>query len=354
MSSQEFDVPVFHDTLDDVLSPSCNTVLHGHDEPMSHIARSANLGTLHHGLVFEGNLGIGKATAAFHLANWLLNGSPPTLDNTIPPVDPQSATFRQIAQDAHPNLLHLRRQKSEDGKRFKQDISVDDIRRLHRFLNMSAGNSGYRVIIIDAANDMNRNSSNALLKMLEEPPAKTLFILIAHGAGGLLPTIRSRTQTIRFKPLRPDDLTRALAHADTSQDMSAEQLNQLAILSGGSVRQGLLMSKYGGVELDSALGSLLDAQRFDTKAAHELANVAGARGADIHDRLLSDLLLERVRSEAQLRAGAGDIGRANRLAEFEASLLERKRIADAYNLNRKQEFLVTIAETHELFRTLAA
>ncbi len=108
-------------------------------------------------------------------------------------------------------MLHLTRPANEKTKGFKTVVTVDEIRRVNRFLSMTSHDGGYRVVIVDPADDMNVNAANALLKNLEEPPSRTVFILISHSPGGLLPTIRSRCQMVRLSPLGNDDLIAALS-----------------------------------------------------------------------------------------------------------------------------------------------
>ena len=125
--------------------------------------------------------------------------------------DPASSLYRQVASGAHPSLLHLTRPFDEKNKKFKTALTVDEIRRVGRFLSLTAHDGGYRIVIVDPADDMNTNAANALLKNLEEPPSRTLFVLVAHSLGRLLPTIRSRCQIVRLQPLGDADLLAALA-----------------------------------------------------------------------------------------------------------------------------------------------
>ena len=195
--------PEQHDTLDGIPEPAENPHLFGHGEAASMLAAAYRAGKLPHALLFAGPLGVGKATLAFHLAYHLLKfprheSAPAELAKP----DPDSALFRQIAIGAHPSVLHLTRPANEKTKGFKTVVTVDEIRRVNRFLSMTSHDGGYRVVIVDPADDMNVNAANALLKNLEEPPSRTVFILISHSPGGLLPTIRSRCQMVRLLAAR--------------------------------------------------------------------------------------------------------------------------------------------------------
>ena len=161
------------------------------------LAAAYRSGKLSHALLLAGPQGIGKATLAFHLARHLLrHPSPETAPDELEGPDTASSLFRQIATGAHPSVLHLTRPMNEKTKSFKTVVTVDEVRRINRFLSLTSHDGSYRVVIVDPADDMNTNAANALLKNLEEPPSRTLFILITHSIGRLLPTIRSRCQTI--------------------------------------------------------------------------------------------------------------------------------------------------------------
>src|SRR4029077_2872691 len=145
--------------------------------------------------------GIGKATLAYRFACSAL-ASPherasggETLD-----VADDTRAARQVRALSHPGLLLLRRPYDEKAKRFASAIPVDEVRRLRSFLSHRATDDGWRVVIVDDAKELNVNAANALLKSLEEPPQRTIFLLIAPAPGKLLPTIRSRC---RMLPLNP-------------------------------------------------------------------------------------------------------------------------------------------------------
>jgi DNA polymerase-3 subunit delta' len=234
--------PEQHDTLEGVPEPSETPRLVGHTDAANMLVAAYRSGKMPHALIFVGPVGIGKATLAFHLANHLLKyprseASPETL--AVP--DPASPLFRQIAQGAHPSVLHLTRPYNEKTKTYKSVVTVDEIRKVSGFLSLTSHDGGYRVVIVDPADDMNTSAANALLKNLEEPPARTLFILVVHAPGSLLPTIRSRCQIVRLAPLDTGDLASVLGSmAVEAADSSA--LASLAERAGGSVRNAILPS----------------------------------------------------------------------------------------------------------------
>lgn len=337
------ELPEHHDTLDGVAPPSAVMHLHGHRDGWSQLARIVRGG--HHGLLIEGEHGIGKASLAFALAHMVLSGREP--DESGPVIDPSTPVWRQVAQEVHPNLLYLTRPRADNGTGFKSVISIGEVRRIQRFLGLTSGEAGRRVVIIDPANDMNRNAANGLLKFLEEPPRNTLFLLVTHGAGSLLPTIRSRCQVVRLAPLADGDVAAVLRERGPS-GVAQGDLDQLVALSGGSPRHGLVLALYGGAELNAHLESLMAAPRFDTPLAHRLAEVAGKRGNDVQNDLLRGMLTEIVRRSALAAVSRADIGRAERLARLDGELVKRFAVGDAYNLDRKQELLVALADTHAM------
>ncbi|MBE0695103.1 MAG: DNA polymerase III subunit delta', partial [Aquamicrobium sp.] len=148
--------PEQFDTIPEIAEPAENPLLLGHEEAAAHVAAAYRSGRLHHALLLCGPAGIGKATFAFHLAEHLLahpvpQDAPPALS----PRDPASALFRQIAQGAHPSVLHLTRPLNEKTKAFKSAVTVDEIRRIGRFLSMTSHDGSWRVVIVDPADDMN-------------------------------------------------------------------------------------------------------------------------------------------------------------------------------------------------------
>ena len=154
--------------------------------------------------------GIGKATLAWRFARFVLANPDPTApavrqarDISTPPNDP---AVRQLVAMSHPDFALLRRAWNADSEKFRQDIRVEDIRAgLHRF-HLSAAFGGWRVAILDSADDLNRAGANALLKMIEEPPPRALFLIVSHRPGLLPATIRSRCRRLRLDPLSPPDI----------------------------------------------------------------------------------------------------------------------------------------------------
>lgn len=343
--------PEQHDTLDGVREPSENPQLRGHRDAASRLASAYRDGKLPHALLFSGPPGIGKATLAYHLAHHLLaNPDPASAPGEFLKPDTASGLWRQIATGAHPSVLHLTRPWDEKNKRFKTVLSVDEIRRVGRFLSLTSHDGSYRIVIVDAADDMNVSAANALLKSLEEPPTKTVFVLIAHSPGALLPTIRSRCQVMRLAPLEAADLLGVLEQGEQPLPDSAEARQALVERSGGSARAAILLTQYGGLEISQTVDKVVRSEKLDVVAAHQLADVVGGRGQDIPFGVFNDHVLEMLAAEANAAARSGATGRADTLSQA----FEETRVAidetDTYNLDRKLHALNMISRLHDALR----
>ncbi|MDH6234662.1 DNA polymerase-3 subunit delta' [Mesorhizobium soli] len=343
--------PEQHDTLDGVPEPSENPFLVGHEEAAGVIASAYRAGKLPHALLLAGPQGIGKATLAFHLAYHLLkNPARETAPPTLTKPDPASPLFRQIAMGAHPAVLHLTRPLNDKTKSFKTVLTVDEIRKVNRFLSMTSHDGSYRVVIVDPADDMNTNAANALLKNLEEPPAKTVFILITHALGSLLPTIRSRCQVIRLAPLEPSSLMQALDNADSPAPEGAEARAALAERAGGSARNAIVLTQYGGLEIAEAIDNLLAAPRLDIAAAYKLAEVAGGRDQAVQFDIFNRHMLDLLSNAASAAAHASELSRAKILSDTWQETMKTISETETYNLDRKQHVLTMIDRLYAVMR----
>ncbi|MBN9236322.1 MULTISPECIES: DNA polymerase III subunit delta' [Phyllobacteriaceae] len=343
--------PEQHDTLDGVPEPAENPHLVGHGDIAETLAAAYRAGKLPHALMLCGTAGIGKATLAFHLAHHLLRypdgrSAPEAL--AVP--DPTSSLHRQIAMGAHPSVLHLTRPMNDRTKTYKSVVTVDEIRKVGQFLSMTSHDGGYRVVIVDPADDMNTNAANALLKNLEEPPARTVFILIVHAPGSLLPTIRSRCQVLRLAPLAEDELTAVLDAVGQAVPDDAAQRAALAERAGGSARAAILLTQYGGLEIAGALEKLVSAGRVDIAKAHRLAETVAGRDQAIPFETFNRHALELLSDAASSAALSGDLRRAKLLSD---AWQEARRViseTETYNLDKKQHALTMIDRLNSAMR----
>ena len=241
-------------------TPRENPALFGHAAAWAAIEAAVAGARLHHAWLISGTDGIGKATLAFRFARLLLAG-----------LDSGSATFQRIAAGAHADLLTIEREWDEKKKRLKKAIAVDDARRIAPFLQLTPAEGGWRVIVIDGAEDLNRNSANALLKVLEEPPARAILILVCSAPGRLLPTIRSRCRALALDPLDSDAMARALTLY--LPDMDEQDRASLAALAGGSPGRALALAEEGGLRLAGMVGEVLAlGSAFPLQRAYQMAD----------------------------------------------------------------------------------
>lgn len=261
-------------------------------------------GRAHHGWLLTGPKGIGKATLAWRIARYLLaaedraalSADGPGLFGDAPPtalpaadsldIAPDHPVARRMVAGAEPRLFVLRRPWDEKAARLRAEITVDEVRRLKSFFTLSAADGGARVAIVDAADEMNGAAANALLKLLEEPPAGATLLLIAHQPGRLLPTIRSRCRTLRLGLLQPAQVQEALGAAlaaeggDTS-DLTPATLAAVAALSGGSVGAAIgLAVQDGAARYGEVLQLAQGMPGVDRQVVQALAESCAGRGAE--------------------------------------------------------------------------
>ncbi len=319
------------DTLPDIPEPRENRSLFGHAETERQLALRYASGKLHHALMLAGPRGIGKATLAFRLAGHMIaNPDPALAPSTLAPPPEASASWRQIATGGHPAILHLSRPYDEKRKLFRTALTVEEVRRVSRFVGTTQHDGAWRVVIVDPADDLNTNAANALLKNLEEPPRRTLFILIAHAPGQLLATIRSRCQLVRLSPLSDEDLTQAIAASGAPVDETGLPL--LVGRAGGSVREALLLALNGGIELAAAADRVLGAATFDVAEAAKIAEAVSGRESAIQFDLLNRYLLDRIAGAAR----SAERNAAGRLAALWQSTRATVGEVEAYNLDKRQ------------------
>lgn len=358
MAEHDFIEP---ERLEGTPHPRDTEKLYGQSEAEARFLEAYQSGRLHHAWLMSGPQGVGKATMAWRIARFLLTRSeddngPGLFENA----SPQAVTLDIAADDpvvtrmqagSEPRLFKITRSVNPETKRLRDMIVVDDVRALGRFLSMSAAEGGRRVVIVDAADEMNTQAANALLKMLEEPPRLTTFLLVAHQPAALLPTIRSRCRELRLAVLGPENMSRALRAVGLDQELSKASAGTLAALSGGSVGAAARLLKLDGLSLYSEiLGTIATLPNIDRARVQHLAGKFSMRGAeeelDLFCVLLEMLLFRLARAgasgdnapadaqEAEIFARLSpDIHAARRWARLSDELLSRLRHGRAVNLD---------------------
>jgi len=318
----------------DVAHPRQTAVLFGHEAAEREFLGAYRSGRMPHAWLIGGEAGIGKATLAYRMARFVLAFADPAATEaaTSLALDPAHPTARRVAANAHTDLLALERIAGDGGK-LRSVIAVDQVRRLVTFFGSTAGEGGWRVCIVDSADELKYpEGSNALLKMLEEPPARSLFLLVSHAPGRLLATIRSRCRRLALKPLAERDTARAAAAA-LGAEPSDPAIAKAAAAAGGSVARALALSQGPMLALRETVCGLIAALPApDPLALHALGDQL-----DRGDRSLTEAFVGVVRDylSARLDADANEPARLARTAELWERLNRQARDVETYNLERK-------------------
>ncbi|MCB1379855.1 MAG: DNA polymerase III subunit delta' [Alphaproteobacteria bacterium] len=302
----------------------------GHADAEKRLLLAAQSEKLHHAWLLTGPRGIGKATLAYRFARYL---SQPRAERRSASLDvePESTTARLLAAGAHPNIHVLERKVDTRNKRLKTEIAVDDARLAIEFISRTSATGGWRVIIVDSADDLNTASANALLKVIEEPPDRSIFLLLCHRPGSLMRTIRSRCLRLALDPLDAPSTLRVLQDLP-SEAVGADHgaLAQATDLARGSPGRALdlIGSKGAAVFADFRSRSKLSPATC-VEIAAALGGRASAEDVAIFMELLTGWLAEQARA-------AGLANRGVALAEAHDDIVYSLRQADALNLERRQ------------------
>ncbi|MEJ1995404.1 MAG: DNA polymerase III subunit delta' [Limibacillus sp.] len=310
-------------------APSANPDLFDQGEAESVLLRAYNSGRLPHAWLLTGQQGIGKATLAHRFARFLFAqgeggaGEAGLFGEALAPsslaMEPEHPVFKRALSGGLSDLVILKKGLNDKG-RPEASIPVERVRKAAEFLNKTAADGGWRVIIVDGAEDLNKNSANAILKELEEPNEKSLLLLVSHAPGRLLPTIHSRCCHLALKPLPEATVTQLLVREEP--DLAPEEAAALARLSEGSIGRALDLHREGGLILLQSLTALLqDLPRLEGGKLHAFADslVGGAKDRRAFETLRELLLWWLAR---MIRGAAADSYPAPVL-EGEAALMQR-------------------------------
>jgi len=311
--------------------------LFGHREAETALLNAYRSGRIPHAWLIGGAQGIGKATLAYRMARFVL-----THPNPLAPsvqraetlaVDPSDHVARQVTNGAHGGLLVLERSLNDRGV-MRTVITVDETRETISFFGSTAAVDGWRVCIVDTVDELNPNAANALLKILEEPPQRSLFLLVSHSPARALPTILSRCRKLPLRPLATDDVIRAAALA---ANMTADDpaLMEAADAAEGSVARAVTLLGGDALKLQQRTAALLATlPHVDPRELHALGDALGGS-----DRVALAAFVDGVDRWIGEKLRAGDananLPRLARLAEVWEKIIRAARDTESYNLERK-------------------
>jgi DNA polymerase III subunit delta' len=308
-------------------------------------------GRLHHAWLFAGPRGIGKATLAYRFARFLFSHPVPSASLPSLDVAPEASAARLIAARSHPDLLVVERAFDSKTEKLKGAIGVEDSREASQFFSLSPAMGGWRVCIVDAADDLKSDSANALLKVLEEPPARSVFLIIAHSPGRLLATIRSRTIRLDLKPLATGAVVEVMRAQGASAQSSPDELAAIAALAQGSPGRALDLAGSQGARLFLKFREVAGRPPpFARPALFEIAGQLKRPDAAEDFPVFSDLMSDWIAATAKAEAAAGGVGAAQPWAVAHRDIGYSIRRANALNLDRRQVLLEAFASIEEAAR----
>ncbi|RNJ50161.1 DNA polymerase III subunit delta' [Methylocystis hirsuta] len=266
------------DRYDDAPHPRETLGLFGHAAAEHELLDAYRRNKMAQAWIIGGPEGVGKATLAWRLARFLLAHPEPaaaavqSAESLAAPADHPAA--RRIASMALADIFLLRRAWNEKTKKHFTEIRIEDVRKVIQAFHQGSGSGGWRIAIVDCADDLNRASANALLKLIEEPPQRSLFLLVAHQPGRMLPTIRSRCRRLMLGALSPEDTIAAVKSLGAPWSEAPESdLLVAAARAEGSVREALRLLGDDGVAFDAAVRRLFERlPQVDWLGAHMLAD----------------------------------------------------------------------------------
>lgn len=328
-------------------APRNNAELFGQQEAEAALLAAWGSGRMPHAWLLEGPRGVGKATLAFRFARFVLSGGGGNGGGLFGDagasleIPASSPLFQRVAALGHSDLRYVRRSLNTKSRppRWRNEIVVEDVRDMGAFLRLTAGEGGWRIVIIDSADEMNRNAANAALKAIEEPPARALILLVSHAPGRLLPTIRSRCRHLPLRALDTETIKRvARRHLP---DLPDDDMDELARLADGSAGRALEIADHGGVELHREMLAMLQGYPdIDAMALERLSDRFSRAGSEAGFRVFGEMLtglLGRLCRDARA-------GRKGNGGDPEAPVA--RRMADSASLDR---WLEVWEKTGELF-----
>jgi DNA polymerase-3 subunit delta' len=344
------------DRFGDAPHPRAQSALVGHQSAEASFLDAFRAGRLHHAWLIGGPQGIGKATFAYRAARFLLAHSDPA-DPAVQAaadlgVDPADPTARKVEALSHPDLVVLRRTPGTDKKGPSTFIPVDAVRRALAVFGSTAGAGGYRVCIVDSVEDLNLAGANALLKVVEEPPPRSIFLIVAHAPGRTMATLRSRCRRLTLRPLSVEDVATVLGHLDPGADPAT--LRRAAELAEGSVRNALQLVDPEVIALVERVRRTLEKlPDEDVPELYSLAELLASRAEEERFATFLATVGEWVSGHIRARAQEG-ASRLAPLVEVWDKGLRTAREVQVLNLDRRPFVLSLIGDLAEAVRRSGA
>ena len=315
----------------------------GQDRAVEQFATAWASRKLHHAWLLAGPKGVGKASFANAAARRVLaEAAGPSFDLPGIETDDDHPIVKLVDAGSHPDMRWLERLTDEKTDKLKRNISVDQVRSLAELFGLSPAMSDWRVAVIDTVDDLETSGANALLKMLEEPPPNTLFFLVSHAPGRLLPTIRSRCRRLAFSTWSEDEAADFVA---SRAGLDADDARRLAQMAHGAPGRALSLNEEGALEADRSAHDILR-QLPNADEAKLLAIADRFRGPEGQARfnLIVERLADQVQTMIHQSAAAGETHGLSRWAEAWSRLSDLPGEAEAINLDRADAFFSVIGE----------
>ena len=352
------------------LIPRNTLDLVGHEHAEQLFLDAFNAEKIHHAWMITGPRGIGKATLAYKMARFLLNNPP--IDDQGPGLfgdvlektplssletDHDSQANHLINAASNPDLMIIERTEDPKTGKIRSNILVDDVRKINAFFHKTSLDGGWRVAIVDTADEMNRNAANAILKILEEPPKNSIVIILAHAPGRLLPTIKSRCRMLPLKPLKSQTVKEVLQK--NYPDKEENIIDGYVALSNGSPGYAISLMEHKGLEVyREILGLLSTMPNINVPLMHDFAGaITTKKSGDtflLFSEMLSQFISRMVRHTSYLNTGhthnikealteefdlmeeLGAIIPLDQWAELWEKISEKIKVTDQLNMDRKQ------------------
>ncbi len=340
------------DRLQGARHPRDTVRLFGHEREEIQFLTAYRSGRMPHAWLLAGPEGIGKASFSYRAARFVLGNPDPqsafvTAARTLD-TDPDSPSNRRISAQSHGDLRVLRREIEAGKKTIPTEIRVEQVRQAIQFFSSTSNEGGWRLAIIDQMDDLNRSGANALLKLIEEPPPRVLFLMVTSSPGRLLPTIRSRCRVLNFRPLSEGEIVSAMLDQPKPPDRATAM--RVAPYAAGSVRDAMKLTDPATLAIIEHVTTLL--RRLPAIDRGELfAMVEGLTGRDktADFETVLDTVNRWLGEQCRERAGEG----ARRLAPLAEVWEKSARAAsetDRYNLDRRPFLLTLFADLAEAVR----